>query len=228
MTVHGQRGDIARTAADVVRAGAAATPLTGVLVELWKIPTARRERRWRFFLDELLLAWDLELEDLWQAVSDERVHALLEHAQRVAETTRSDDKTQLAARIVASVLHGERSDERVETANVLLQLIEPLEAHHVEVFTVVSSPRPAEGQLAGQTVVGGWTMTDLQDRLAHMRDLVPVIVAALTSAGLIIDSGVASVTYGGLGRHQLGPTAAGTWLLARLAEVEPPAPLEGS
>ncbi len=68
-------------------------------------------------------------------------------------------------------------------------------------------------------------MTGLQDRLAHIRDLVPVIVAALTSAGLIIDSGAASVTYGGLGQHQLGPTDAGAWLLARLAAFEaPPSP----
>lgn len=68
-------------------------------------------------------------------------------------------------------------------------------------------------------------MTGLQDRLAHIRDLVPVIVAALTSAGLIIDSGAASVTYGGLGQIKLGPTDAGAWLLARLAAFEaPPSP----
>lgn len=228
MTEHGPKGEIARTTADLVRAGAAATPLTGVLAELSKIPTARRERRWKFFLNELLLSWDLELEELWQAVSDERIATLLEHAQRVAETARSDDKVQVAAKIVASVLRGESSDERVETANVLLQLIQPLEAHHLEVFTVIGSPRPGEGQLAGQTVIGGWTMTDLQDRLAHIRDLVPVIVAALTSAGLIIDSGAASVTYGGLGRHQLGPTDAGAWLLAQLAAFESPPPPDGS
>jgi hypothetical protein len=228
MTEHGPKGEIARTTADLVRAGAAATPLTGVLAELSKIPAARRERRWKFFLNELLLSWDLELEELWQAVFDERIAALLEHAQRVAETARSDDKVQVAAKIVASVLHGESSGERVETANVLLQLIQPLEAHHLEVFTVIGSPRPGEGQLAGQSVIGGWTMTDLQDRLAHIRDLVPVIVAALTSAGLIIDSGAASVTYGGLGRHQLGPTDAGAWLLAQLAAFESPPPPDGS
>lgn len=216
MTEQGPKGESARTTADVVRAGAAATPVTGVLAELSKIPAARRERRWKFFLNELLLSWDQELEELARAVSNERVAALLEHAQRVAEAARSDYKLQLAARIVASVLRGENSDERVETANFLLQLIQPLEAHHLEVFTVIGSPRPGEGQLAGQAVIGGWTMTDLQDRSPHIRDLVPVIVAALTSAGLVIDSGAASVTYGGLGRHQLGPTDAGAWLLSHL------------
>lgn len=228
MTEQDPKGEVARTAADLLRAGAAATPVTGVLAELSKTPAARRARRWKFFLNELLLSWDHELEELWQAVSDERIAALLEHAQRVAETARSDYKLQLAAKIVASVLRGERSDERVETANVLLQLIQPLEAHHLEVFTVIGSPRPGEGQLTGQAVVGRWTMTDLQDRLAHIRDLVRVIVAALTSAGLIIDSGAASVTYGGLGRHQLGPTDAGGWLLSQLAAYEVPRPPQGT
>lgn len=228
MTEQGSKGEVARTTADLIRAGAAATPVTGVLAELSKIPAARRERRWKFFLNELLLSWHQELEELWRAVSDERIAALLEHAQRVAETARSDDKVKLAAKIVASVLRGESSDERVETANVLLQLMQPLEAHHLEVFTVIGSPRQGEGQLAGQAVIGGWTMTDLQDRLAHIRNLVPVIVAALTSAGLIIDSGAASVTYGGLGRHQLGPTDAGAWLLARLAAFEAPPSPDGS
>lgn len=105
---------------------------------------------------------------MWREVSDERIAAVLEHAQRVAETARSDDKVQLAAKIVGSVLRGESSDEHVETANVLLQLIQPLKAHHLEVFTVIGSPRLAEGQLAA---IGGWTMTDLQDRMAHIRDL---------------------------------------------------------
>ncbi len=220
MSEQGPKGEIARTTADLIRAGAAATPVTGVLAELSKIPAARRERRWRFFLDQLLVAWDEELDELWKAVADERIAALLEPAQRVAETSRSDDKVRLAAKIVASVLRGDDSDERIEAANVLLQLIGPLEAHHLEVFAVIGSPRPGEGQLAGQTVTGGWTTVDLQERLPQSRALVPVIVAALTSAGLIVDSGASSVTYGGLGPQKLGPTEAGSWLLAQLAAYD--------
>ncbi len=79
------------------------------------------------------------------------------NAQRVAETSRSYEKVRLAAKIVASVLRGDDSHARVETANVLLQLIDPLEAHHLEVFAVIGSPRPGEGQLAGHAVTGGWS-----------------------------------------------------------------------
>lgn len=216
MTGDGPKGEVARAVADVARAAAAATPVTAVVAELSKIPAARRNRRWKFFVDELLLSWDQEIDGLWAAVSDERIAALLEHAQRVAETARSDEKVRLAAKVVASVLRGDQSDERVETANVLLQLIGPLEAHHLEVFAVIGSPRPGDGQLAGHAVTGGWTTANLQELLTHIRELVPVIVAALTSAGLVVDSGASSVTYGGLGPQQLGPTEAGTWLLAQL------------
>lgn len=226
MTERGPKGEIARTAADVVRAGAAATPVTGVFAELSKIPAARRERRWKFFLDQLLLSWDQELDELWKAASDERIAALFEHAQRVAETARTDDKVRLAAKIVASVLRGGNSDEHIETANVLLQLIQPLKAHHLEVFAVIGSPRPGEGQLAGHAVTGGWTTAAIQERLPQIRELVPVIVAALTSAGLVVDSGASSVTYGGLGPQQLGPTEAGVWLLAQLVAYEPPPPAD--
>ncbi len=222
MSDEGPKGELARTTADLIRAGAAASPVTGVLAELSKIPAARRERRWRFFLDQLLVAWDQELDELWKAVSDERIAALLEHAQRVAETSRSDDKLRLAARIVASVLSGEASHERVETANVLLQLIQPLEAHHLEVFTVVGSPRPGVGPLTEHMVTGGWTTADLQERLPRIRELVPVIVAALTSMGMIVDSGGSSTTYGGLGPQQLGPTEAGAWLLSHLSAYQDP------
>src|SRR5437868_888994 len=89
MTEEGPKGEVARTAADLLRAGAAATPITGVLAELSKVAAHRRDRRWRFFVDELLLSWDRELDELWGAVSDERIAALMEHAQRVAESARS-------------------------------------------------------------------------------------------------------------------------------------------
>jgi hypothetical protein len=222
MTEQRPKGELIRTASDAVRAAAAVTPATAVLAELSKIPAARRNRRWLFFVNELLSSWDQELDGLWHAVADERIATLLENAQRVAETSRSDAKLQLAARIVAAAARGEHSDERIETANVLLQLVQPLEAHHLEVFAIVASPRPDSGQLTGNAVVGGWTMTDIQDRLPDIRELVPVIVAALTSAGLIIDSGATSVTFGGLGRHQLGPTDAGAWLHAQLSAYAVP------
>jgi hypothetical protein len=61
---------------------------------------------------------------------------------------------------------------------------------------------------------------DLQKRLPRIRELVPVIVAALTSAGLIVDRGASSVTYGGLGPQKLGPTEAGSWLVAQLASYD--------
>jgi hypothetical protein len=157
---HGPKGEIARTTADLIRAGAAATPVTGVLAELSKIPAARRERRWRFFLDQLFLAWDEELDELWKAVADERIAALLEHAQRLAEMSRSDEKVRLAAKIVASVLRGDDADERIEAANVLLQLIGPLEAHHLEVFAVIASPRPGEASsptIRSRVVGRRWT-----------------------------------------------------------------------
>lgn len=217
MTEDRPRGEIARTAADVVRAGAAATPVSAILAELSTIPAARRDRRWKFFVDELLLSWDAELDELWEAVSGERVAALLEHAQRVAEASRSDEKVRLAARIVAEVLRGDLLEAQVETADVLLQLLEPLEGHQLEVFAVIGSPPQGQGQLEGHLVTGGWTTVDLQSRVPHIRELVPVIVAALISAGLVVDSGAASTTYGGLGRQQLGPSEAGSWLLAHLS-----------
>lgn len=65
-------------------------------------------------------------------------------------------------------------------------------------------------------MTGEWTTVDLQSRVPHIRELVPVIVAALISAGLVVDSG-ASTTYGGLGRQQHGPSEAGSWLLAHLS-----------
>jgi hypothetical protein len=218
------KGELAKTGADLARAAAAATPITAVAAELSRIPAARRDRRWKYFVDELLLSWNAEIEQLWEAASDERLTALLEHAQRVAETSRSDEKLRLAARIVASVLGGDRSDVRVETANVLLQLLDPLEEHHLVVFAVIGSPREGDGQLAGGRVTGGWTQADLQTRLPHVRELVPVVVSSLISTGLVVDSGAASTTYGGLGRQQLGPTEAGAWLLAQLKSLNLPEP----
>ncbi len=78
----GPKGELARTTANLIRAGAAATPVTAVLAELSKIPAARRERRWRFFLEQLLVSWDQELDELWKAVADERITALLERSTR--------------------------------------------------------------------------------------------------------------------------------------------------
>jgi hypothetical protein len=197
---------------------AASNPITAVIAELSAIPGLRRTRRWMYFVDELLKSWDQEIEALWRAVSEERMSALLEHAQRVTESSRSDEKVRLAAKIVCDVLRGDASDEQIETANVLLDLIDPLEAHHLEVFAVLGTPSP---EVTEEAPDRGWTTTDLQSRLPHLpASLVPVLVATLTSSGLAFDRSATSVTYGGLGPQRLGLTEAGAWLLQHLNEYE--------
>ncbi len=100
----------------------------------------------------------------------------------MAETARPDDMVRLAAKVVASVLRGERSDEHVETANVLLHLYQPLKTHHLEVLAAIGSPRSGEGQLVGTA--------DLEERLPHIHELVALIIGALTSAGLVVTAGL--------------------------------------
>ncbi|MGQ0434361.1 MAG: hypothetical protein ACT452_18400 [Microthrixaceae bacterium] len=186
------------------------------------IPDAYRTRRWQQFVNELLVLWDGELDDLWAAVSQDRIAGLVEQAQRVAETARSDEKLRLAAAVVAEVLRGQGEDQQpVETAGVLLGLLERLEAHHLAVLAILGSSRPGEGPMVGQTVVGGWTLTDLEAAVPHVGKLVPVVVMTLTSLGLAVDVGTSSVTYGGLGRHLLGLTEAGAWLMGHLQAYGP-------
>lgn len=192
-------------------------PLTAVAAELSRLPAAYRDRRWMEFVDELLLAWDDELGLLWEALSEERIEGLLEHAQRVVQSSQSTEKVRLAARIVAAAVAGRSVASHVDKADAFLALLSGLESYHLEVFAVVAAPRPGDGQLSGHAVMGGWSTSDLQRAVPQVaEELVPVLLSTLASLGLVIDSGAASVTYGGLGRASYGPTDAGRWLFEHL------------
>ena len=202
--------------AGIARAAAGLNPWTAVAAALSEIPGACRTRRWTLFVNELLSAYSQELDVIVERVTDPGFADLLEHAHGLAESSRSDEKIRLAAWIVAEVLAGAQDTESIGNANILLDLIEPLEKHHLRVFATLGSPKRGEGQMAGETVVGGWTTQDLQAALPHIAGVIPVIVATLTSVGLAVDHSAASITYGGKGPETLGLTAAGTWLFDHL------------
>jgi hypothetical protein len=84
---------------------------------LTTIREAHRNRRWMEFANELFEALDGNLDALSWAVSEERLAALIEQGQRIAEESTSREKVRLGARIVAEGVAGKDDWPKVEKAN---------------------------------------------------------------------------------------------------------------
>lgn len=203
---------------EMATAAAQINPVTALLSGLLSVPREYRRRRWETFVNELLDAWDGELDLLANALSEDRVASLLDHASRVAERSRSDAKIRMAAQVLAAVVAGTVDQTRLDHAEIVLSMLDGLDSHHMVALGLLGAEREVPGAQGAERRIEAWTMSDLTEA-SGLGEITPLAVAGLLSAGLARDDGAKSATYGGLGRHQLVLTDAGAWLLKRLNQA---------
>jgi hypothetical protein len=211
-----ENGEEARaTAVDVVEVALALIPWAGgAVVAAIDGVQERRIRRAVRLIQKGLEDHGMRLEALEAVSRDEERAEVLAHAVRVAMDSRSEEKLDALARILADSVAGtDRST--MERAHLLLNLLAGLEGPHIEVLATIGARHPGVGALSGQPVVG----LNREGLLLHRPDLGEIIdpvLAALQVLGLVVNLG--STGSGG----QIGPpevfqvTDLGAWLLETL------------
>ena len=203
-----------RAMLDVLKAVAQATPFTAVAAALMEAADEHKNRRWQYFVDQLLQAWDEELTGLYDRVSPERIADLVEHGTRAAEGARTKEKLRLLARIVASGSNPGATATQVDRAHFLLDIVANLEPPHMEVLQKLAEQAP-QGPDYDASVVGGWTARMLSQALPHLDDLAPVALAALAGQGLVMNAQLGAA----IAPESWRLTEPGAWVLARLREL---------
>lgn len=152
----------------------------------------KKRDRARSMLDDAARMAGVDVASLVHHLAEtERRLALLEDAVRQAQTTYSEDKRGALAKVVAL---GARDDARLDYAELLLAMLDGLEAPHVKALQVIAEPY--EHDDSGAVGRGGWTNQDLVAALPGLQEAIDLIVVNLESRGFIRNS--AAGTWGGI------------------------------
>ena len=198
----------------------AALPVVGgPLGELLAIPERVRSSRRNAFIDELLVAYDWELEYLRRAVSDERLADLIDRGVRAAEATRDGEHLRLIAKITADGMAPDQSAARLDADGYLLRVMGELAPADVAVLvTIAAVPSDRGHDFHGMSMIG-WTPDMLSAEMPEFAPLMPMILQKLSTRWLIRD------LQAGQGYENIGPreqwltTEAGSDVVWRLTEM---------
>lgn len=145
-------------------------------------------------------------------IESERRLDLLEEAVRQAQGCHLEEKRVALATVLAI---GVNDDAQLDFPELLLGMLDHLEAAHVKVLRQISEPRPAPAPMEG-AATGGWTNETLRASLPGFENAVDLIVTNLESRGLIRNAMIG--TYGGMEGYILwNVTISGETLLELLA-----------
>lgn len=213
-------GEVALTAVDLLKAAAQVSPPTAVVAGLVDVIQQHRARKQMRFLLAVVEHHEGAIADLETRMSDEKVLELVSSAYEAAAEAHAQDKILLLADIAGETIRPDTDAAKVDTGQYLIDVMAGLDTIDIDVLRVIATPRAGSGQLAGQAVVGGMNRQQVDSYLAtslvESRD---VAVARLTAAGLIENQALGAFGGGAGSAEQLGPTAAGTWVIAALERL---------
>lgn len=181
---------------DAMKAFAQATPVTAVGAGLVEAVENRQARRWRQFVNELLAAFDEELELLAFRVGDDRIEELIHHGLRRSLDATREEQVRVLARIVADGVHSGAKDD-VDKTHVLLEMAAGLEPLHILVLEWIGRVRGSDGEPVSESG-GQYSVAAIEHHLTELTGIVGPLVAVLESRGL-------------LRRKELDATASWAW-----------------
>jgi hypothetical protein len=183
-TVVDRRDEDERVVLDVLRALAAAFPVSAVVAGLTQAAENRQTRKWQSFVNELVASFSDELELLTQRVSDEAIQELVFHGLRRATEATRDTQVRLLARIAADGTYiGDR--RTIDRGHLLLEMAAGLEPIHVEILRWIQPVRNIAGDVVFERG-GAYSTHEVEENLPSSRGVVEPVLSSLQAKGLVV------------------------------------------
>lgn len=179
-------GELVPLTGDVLKAMAQLLPPTAALAGFAQMIQNREQRRWRRFVNELVVAFDQELDAIANRLSDERLEELILHGLRKAVEATRDEQVRLLAWIVADGCRPDPTDTRdarVNNAHLLLEMAADLEVVQVELLAWIAPSRMPGGQTYNEDH-GEYTVYQIERDLQKVQGFAEAVLYTLQARGL--------------------------------------------
>ncbi len=112
-----------------------------------------------------------------------RFEAFLRVVRAAQDCSRREKRLALARALATSTLTDDAAV--VDEELLFVDILDRLDAPHLRLLAVLASGRAGTGSLTGQQLQHGWTLAELRTRDPGLAQPLPVLLATVTSAGLV-------------------------------------------